>query len=55
MDIQMPTLEGFEVLEALPADVSPLVVFVTAYDQHALRAFEVDAVDYLIKPFEDDR
>jgi two-component system LytT family response regulator len=49
LDIQMPKLDGFEVLELL--DVKPKVVFVTAYDEHAVRAFEVHAVDYLLKPF----
>ncbi|MCL1909007.1 MAG: LytTR family transcriptional regulator DNA-binding domain-containing protein [Holophagaceae bacterium] len=49
LDVQMPKLDGFEVLELL--DVSPATIFVTAYDQHALRAFEVHAVDYLLKPF----
>src|SRR6516165_6685398 len=55
LDIQMPKLDGFEVLELIgPAD-SMAVIFVTAYDQHALRAFEVHAVDYLLKPFATDR
>lgn len=49
LDIQMPKLDGFEVLELL--DPQPTVIFVTAYDQHALKAFEVHAVDYLLKPF----
>jgi two-component system LytT family response regulator len=49
LDIQMPKLDGFEVLELIGRDVA--VVFVTAYDQYALRAFEVHAVDYLLKPF----
>lgn len=53
LDIQMPKLDGFEVLELL--DPQPVVIFVTAYDQHALRAFEVHAVDYLLKPFSRDR
>ena len=53
LDIQMPKLDGFEVLELL--DPRPTVVFVTAYDQHALRAFEIHAVDYLLKPFPADR
>ena len=56
LDIQMPKLDGFEVLELLEADGKrPAVVFVTAYDQHALRAFEAQAVDYLLKPFSRDR
>jgi len=52
LDVQMPGLDGFAVLERLPAGRTPLVVFVTAYDQYALRAFEVSAVDYLLKPFD---
>ena len=55
LDIQMPELDGFGVLTELsPAD-TPVVVFVTAYDVHALRAFEVHALDYLLKPFSDER
>jgi two-component system LytT family response regulator len=50
LDIQMPKLDGFEVLELLGRD-APAVVFATAHDAHALRAFEVQAVDYLLKPF----
>jgi two-component system LytT family response regulator len=53
LDIQMPRLTGFEVLELL--EPGPAVVFVTAYDEHALRAFEVNAVDYLLKPFGRER
>ena len=53
LDIQMPKLDGFEVLELIGADVC--VIFVTAYDEHALRAFEVHAVDYLLKPFRAER
>lgn len=52
LDVQMPEADGFAVLERLPEDRMPLVVFVTAYDQYALRAFEVSAVDYLLKPFD---
>lgn len=53
LDVQMPKLDGFEVLELLASSPAPLpaVVFTTAYDQHAVRAFEVHAVDYLLKPF----
>jgi two-component system LytT family response regulator len=51
----MPKLDGFEVLELLGSNDSMAVIFVTAYDQHALRAFEVHAVDYLLKPFAADR
>ena len=53
LDIQMPKLDGFEVLELIGSDIA--VIFVTAYDQHALRAFEVHAVDYLLKPVGADR
>jgi two-component system LytT family response regulator len=53
LDIQMPGLDGFEVIEAL-AD-PPLVIFVTAYDEYAIRAFEVNALDYLLKPFSRER
>lgn len=53
LDIQMPKLDGFEVLELLDREVA--VIFVTAYDQHALRAFETHAVDYLLKPFSPER
>lgn len=50
LDIQMPQLDGFGVIEAVGVDVMPAVVFVTAYDEHALRAFDVRALDYLLKP-----
>jgi len=53
LDVQMPKLDGFEVLELLGKDQA--VVFVTAYDQYALRAFEVHAIDYLLKPFSVER
>jgi two-component system LytT family response regulator len=53
LDIQMPKLNGFEVLELI--DHKPTVIFVTAYDQYALKAFEVHAVDYLLKPFSKER
>jgi len=55
LDIQMPELDGFQVVSALDDDVLPAVVFVTAFDDYAIRAFEVDAVDYLLKPVTDDR
>jgi two-component system LytT family response regulator len=55
LDVQMPEMSGFEVLESLSPDELPLVVFVTAYDQYALNAFQVHALDYLMKPFEDER
>jgi two-component system LytT family response regulator len=55
LDIQMPEVDGFELLERIGLGTVPAVVFVTAYGQHALRAFDVDAVDYLLKPFDDER
>ncbi|HEU0174702.1 MAG TPA: LytTR family DNA-binding domain-containing protein [Blastocatellia bacterium] len=55
LDVQMPDLDGFEVLEELAADQLPIIIFVTAYDQYAVRAFEFHALDYLLKPFDDER
>jgi two-component system LytT family response regulator len=55
LDVQMPECDGFDVLERLGSDLPPAVVFVTAYDQYALRAFEAGALDYLLKPFDDAR
>jgi two-component system LytT family response regulator len=55
LDVQMPECDGFDVLEMLGGDLPPAVVFVTAYDQYALRAFEAGALDYLLKPFDDAR
>jgi two-component system, LytTR family, response regulator len=55
LDVQMPDLDGFQVLEALGDDDLPAIVFVTAYDEYALRAFDVHAVDYLLKPIEPER
>ena len=55
LDVQMPEVGGFEVLEALGQDQIPHVIFVTAYDQYAVRAFEVHALDYLLKPFDRER
>lgn len=55
LDVQMPECDGFEVLESLGLDKLPAVIFVTAYDQFALKAFEVHAVDYLLKPINPDR
>jgi two-component system LytT family response regulator len=52
LDIRLPDMTGFDVLERAGVETSPLVVFVTAYDEHAVRAFGVRAVDYLVKPFE---
>jgi two-component system, LytTR family, response regulator len=55
LDVEMPGLGGFEVVEALTPDLMPLIVFVTAYDEHALAAFEANAVAYLLKPVVEDR
>lgn len=55
LDIQMPGMSGFEVLEQVMPSKSPFVIFVTAYDQHALEAFQVHALDYLLKPIDDTR
>lgn len=55
LDVQMPVLDGFQVVEALAATCLPTIVFVTAYDQYALKAFEVHALDYLLKPFTAER
>jgi two-component system LytT family response regulator len=55
LDIRMPKRDGFTVIEAVAPERLPLVVFVTAHDEHALRAFEVHAVDYLLKPFTQER
>jgi two-component system, LytTR family, response regulator len=55
LDIQMPELDGFDVLQAIGIGQVPVVIFVTAYDQFALRAFEAHAMDYLLKPFDDER
>src|SRR5919199_1999267 len=55
LDIQMPELDGFGVIEAVGAARMPVVVFVTAYDEYALKAFDVHALDYLLKPFSDAR
>jgi two-component system, LytTR family, response regulator len=55
LDVQMPECDGFDVLEMLGSELPPVVIFVTAYDQYALRAFEAGALDYLLKPFDDAR
>jgi len=55
LDVQMPELGGFDVLELLAHEQLPRVIFVTAYDQYAVRAFEVHALDYLLKPFDRER
>jgi two-component system, LytTR family, response regulator len=55
LDVQMPEFDGFDVIELLGNEIPPAVVFVTAYDQYALRAFEAGALDYLLKPFDNAR
>ena len=55
LDVQMPGGSGFELIDSLPVDERPGVIFVSAHDQHAVRAFSVRAVDYLLKPFDRDR
>jgi two-component system, LytTR family, response regulator len=55
LDVQMPELDGLQVIETVGATAMPLTVFVTAYDKHAMRAFEANALDYLLKPFSDER
>ena len=55
LDVQMPGMDGFEVLRSLPEEKLPSVIFLTAYEQYALRAFEVHALDYLLKPVDDRR
>jgi len=55
LDVQMPGLNGFEMLKRLPKDRRPFIIFLTAYDQYALRAFEVHALDYLLKPIDAER
>jgi two-component system, LytTR family, response regulator len=55
LDIQMPGLDGFGVVESVGTDTMPVVVFLTAYDEHALRAFDAEALDYLLKPIDDER
>jgi two-component system LytT family response regulator len=55
LDVQMPCLNGFDVLEAISPELMPLVIFTTAHDEHAIRAFEVNALDYLLKPFKQAR
>lgn len=55
LDIQMPGMDGFEVVEKLQGDDMPMVVFVTAYNEYAVDAFKVHAIDYVLKPIEDDR
>jgi two-component system, LytTR family, response regulator len=55
LDVQMPEMDGFEVVRTIGADKMPVTIFVTAYDRYALRAFDANAVDYLLKPFGKER
>ena len=55
LDVQMPGIDGFEVLRRLSGSSMPIVIFVTAYDEFALKAFEANALDYLLKPINDER
>jgi two-component system LytT family response regulator len=55
LDVQMPGCDGFDVIELLGSEVPPTIIFVTAFDEYALRAFEAGALDYLMKPFDDAR
>ena len=55
LDVQMPLMDGFEVVRRIGASRMPITIFVTAYDQYALKAFDVNAVDYLLKPYDDMR
>ena len=55
LDIQMPEADGFQVLSSIPSDEMPIVIFTTAYDQYAVRAFDQHALDYLLKPFDQER
>ena len=55
LDVQMPGMDGFEVVRAIPDNELPVIVFLTAYDQYALKAFDAHALDYIVKPFSDER
>ena len=55
LDVQMPEMDGFQLLQKIPRETLPIVIFTTAYDQHAVRAFESHALDYLLKPFQPER
>src|SRR5215472_11643600 len=55
LDVQMPEMNGFSVVDEVGADRMPAVIFVTAHDQHAIQAFEINAIDYLLKPVTEER
>jgi two-component system LytT family response regulator len=55
LDVQMPGMDGFDVVQAIGAETMPVTIFVTAYDTHAIRAFDANALDYLLKPIDDER
>ncbi len=55
LDIQMPVMDGFEVIQTIGLKKLPFIIFITAYDQYAIKAFEINALDYLLKPFDDER
>ncbi len=55
LDVQMPGVDGFELLRAIPASQMPITIFATAYDEYAIKAFEASAIDYLLKPIDDER
>ena len=55
LDVQMPVMDGFSVLKSIPPDELPVVIFITAFDAYAIQAFDAHAVDYLLKPLDDDR
>src|SRR5271170_7287920 len=55
LDVQMPEMDGFQVVEAIGVEQMPVTIFVTAFDRYALQAFDANAVDYLLKPFAADR
>jgi two-component system LytT family response regulator len=55
LDVQMPEMDGFELLRRIPQELLPVVIFTTAYDEHALQAFDAHALDYLLKPFKPER
>ena len=55
LDVQMPEMDGFEVLESIDSEAMPVIIFVTAYDQYAVKAFQVHAIDYLLKSFDRER